>query len=147
MALNRYFEIQTTRTTSVCLLVYMIYFPLAAQSTDSPQWVTHSSIRFRVIQRYSSWGLSQTHISHALAGSHTVDSPSSAEVINDFLWLSSNSPSIVNPLLLIEATPPFLSLSPSSRCYLCLSFRKRWLYGHTPSENRKSWQAGGGCFL
>lgn len=50
-------------------------------------------------------GLSHTHSSHALAGSHTVDSHSSAGVINDFLWIPSNSPSIVNPLFLIEATP------------------------------------------
>lgn len=55
--------------------------------------------------------VAHTHSSHALAGSHTVDSRPSAEVINDFLWLPSNSPSIVNPLFPIEATPPVLSLS------------------------------------
>ena len=55
------------------LLVYMIYFPPAAQSTDSPQWVTHS-ITFRVTQRSQFMGgLSHTHSSHVSAGSHTVD--------------------------------------------------------------------------
>lgn len=66
---------------------------------------------------------SQTHSSHALTGSHTVDSPSSSEVINDFLWLPSNSPSIVNPLFLIEATLPL--------CYLCPSF---WRHGRMDSD-------------
>lgn len=85
--------------------MYVIYFPLAAQSTDSPQWVAHS-IAFRVTQHYNSQALLHTHSSRALASSHTVDSPSSAGVINDFLWLLSNSPSIVDPLFPIEGPPP-----------------------------------------
>lgn len=66
-----------------------------------------------------------------------MDGPSSSEVINDFLWLSSNSPSIVNPLFLIEATPLVLSLS------LLL---ETWLDGLRCiiGGNGKSWQAGGG---
>ncbi len=59
---------------SVCLLNDSVYFPLEAQSTDSPQWATHR-ITFRVTQRYNSWGLSHSHSSHASAGSHTVGSP------------------------------------------------------------------------
>lgn len=83
----------------------MIYFPTVKASRDS------LTAGYRVIQPHDSWGDSQTHTSHSLTGSHTVDSPSSFEVINDFLWLPSNSPSIVNQLVLIEATPLVLSLS------------------------------------
>lgn len=108
VALNGCSEAHTICTASVCLLVSMIYFPLTAQSTDSPQWVTHS-ITFRVTQDYNSQALSHTHSSHALAGSHTVDSPSSAGVINDFLWLLSNRPSIVDPLSLICTQDMLLS--------------------------------------
>lgn len=57
-----------------------------------------------------------------------MDSPSSAEVINDFLWLPSSY-------------PPVRSLSLS---YLCHSFWKRRLYRRIYHEGRrKSWQAGG----
>lgn len=96
-----------------------IYFPLAADGTDSPQWVTHTHTQ-HYIQGHTARQFmgahthTHTHSSHAFAGSHTVDSPSSAGVINDFLWLPSNSSFDSQP----SFTPPT-----STQCYLCPSFK------------------------
>lgn len=65
-----------------------------------------------------SWLLLHTHSSRALVGSDTVDGPSSAGVINDFLWLIPNSPSIVDPLFPTETPPP---IPRPSSCYPCPS--------------------------
>lgn len=83
---------------------------LTARSTGPLQWLAHR-IAFRVMQLYDSCGLLQMHNSHALAHSHAVNSPSSLEDINDFLWTPSNNPSIVNPLFLIESLTPIAVLS------------------------------------
>lgn len=67
---------------------------------------SHTELNSGVIQHYNSQGHLQTHSSRALTSSHTVNSPSSLEVINDFPWLLSSSPSTVNPLFFIEAPQP-----------------------------------------
>ncbi len=57
--------------------------------------------------------------------------PLSAEVINDFLWLPSNCPSIVNPLFMIEA--------PSSTLfYLCPFFWYSWMDSDTSLEKQEA---------
>lgn len=76
----------------------VIYFPLAAQRADSLQWVTHSAaFRGRTGLQFTHMH-TRTHSCHACADSHTVDRPSCARVINDFLWLASTGLSIVSPL-------------------------------------------------
>lgn len=62
--------------------------------------VTHCAA-FRVTQRCIPLGLLKTHSCHALAGSHSVDSPSSLEAINGFLWQQS-----------LNSRPAFLSGAP-----------------------------------
>jgi len=102
-------------------------FPLAAHFPA----VGHTRITLRVTQRHNS----SAHSSHASAASHTVDSRSSAEVINDFLWPPSNSPSIANPLFLVVAPlPPFLSPS----LLLERTARRTCIYNH---RDTRRWPA------
>lgn len=72
---------------------------------------SHTGLHSGSCSFYDSCGLLQMHNSHALARSHAVNSPSSLEDINDFLWTPSNNPSIVNPLFLIESLTPIAVLS------------------------------------
>ena len=74
----------TICTASVCLLWYIFHWQHRAHTLV----VGHTQ---QYIQGHK--GLQFTHSSHAFEGRHAVDSPSTAGVINDFLWLLSNSPS------------------------------------------------------
>lgn len=88
-----------------------------------PQRVTHC-IAFRVTQLCNPQGLLKTHSSHALASSHRVDSPSSLEVINDFLWhLSKQSaPHPSSTTLLLSTSGDDTSLSWKYWAAACLNF-------------------------
>lgn len=91
-----------------------------------------------------------THISHACADSHTVDSPSCAGVINDFLWLASTGLSTVGPLF-VGRTPP--GRSSALPFLLEASFRKKdsfWV--NSSPEEQEVLAAGvereeGVCFM
>lgn len=96
---------------------------------------SHTELNSGVIQHYNSQGHLQTHSSHALTSSHTVNSPSSLEVINDFPWLLSSSPSTVNPLFFIEA-PPTSLLSHLSPCHFG-KHRSRHTTGRTGSPGSR----------
>lgn len=103
-SLNR----NTSRTHSLRLRlsIYIYIYDIFSPGSRFPS-VGHTQNWIRgVIQHYNSQRLLQTHSSHALASSHTVNSPSSLEVINDFPWLLSSSPSTVNPLFFTEAPQP-----------------------------------------
>lgn len=94
------------------------------------------------IEGHTGLQFTATHSSHAFADSHTVDSPSSAGVINDFPWLFSNRPSIADPLFLIEAptSPPHpisvLSLSHQQDGFIIRGKRKRSQAGGGRSFSR-----------
>lgn len=81
-----------------------------------PHSGSHTALHSGSYSAHNSWGGCRTHIAPMLQQAVTQwTSPCSAGVINDFLWLPSNSPSIVSPLFLIEESQ--LSLS-----YLCPPF-------------------------
>lgn len=128
-----------TLSASVCHVWKLFYWEQIPHRTSHTAF--HSGSRWTTV----SWLLFRAHSSRALVGSDTVDGPSSAGVINDFLWLIPNSPSIVDPLFPTEPpplvhhhaipVPPFGNV----RC-------TRWINGLRVcyQRSRKRWQTKGG---